>query len=100
MKEQEFNIESRLLAQFILKRFDEKIGKSTPSRGVREKDWYVVKKANMPSVLVELAFVTNVDDAKLLTDTSYVKNFSEALYKGIADFIKVYEQPGGFSIIE
>ncbi|MDR0645105.1 MAG: N-acetylmuramoyl-L-alanine amidase [Treponema sp.] len=98
MKEEEFTIESRLLASSILKRFDEVIGKSSPSRGIKEEEWYVVKKANMPSVLVELGFITNASDAKLLTDSAYVKNFSNALFKGISDFIAVYEQPGGFSL--
>lgn len=97
MKEEEFTIESRLLASSILKRFDEVIGKSSPSRGIKEEEWYVVKKANMPSVLVELGFITNASDAKLLTDSVYVKNFSNALFKGISDFISNYEQPGGFN---
>ncbi|MDR0785825.1 MAG: N-acetylmuramoyl-L-alanine amidase [Treponema sp.] len=99
MKEEEFTIESRLLASAILKRFDEVIGKSSPSRGIKEEEWYVVKKANMPSVLVELGFITNASDAKLLTDSAYVKNFSNALFKGISDFIATYEQPGGFSVL-
>jgi N-acetylmuramoyl-L-alanine amidase len=100
MKEEEFTIESTMLANAILKRFDEIIGKSSLSRGIKEEEWYVVKKANMPSVLVELGFVTNSADAALLTDSAYLKNFSEALFRGISDFIAVYEQPGGFSIIE
>jgi N-acetylmuramoyl-L-alanine amidase len=97
MKEEEFTIESRLLATSILKRFDEVIGKSSPSRGIKEEEWYVVKKANMPSVLVELGFITNASDAKLLTDKTYIKNFSNALFKGISDFITNYEKPGGFN---
>jgi N-acetylmuramoyl-L-alanine amidase len=97
MKEEEFTVESLLLAESILKRFDEVIGKSSPSRGIKEEEWYVVKKANMPSVLVELGFITNAGDAKLLTDKTYMKNYSDALFKGISDFIANYEQPGGFS---
>jgi N-acetylmuramoyl-L-alanine amidase len=100
MKEEEFTIESKMLAKFILDRFHVVIGKSSPSRGIKEKDWYVVKKANMPSVLVELGFVTDSRDAKLLTDASYVGNYVEALFRGIADFIAAYERPGGFTIIE
>ncbi|MDR0411974.1 MAG: N-acetylmuramoyl-L-alanine amidase [Treponema sp.] len=98
MKEEEFTIESRLLASTILKRFDEVIGKSSPSRGIKEEEWYVVKKANMPSVLVELGFITNASDARLLTDSTYVKNYSNALFEGISDFVAIYEQPGGFSV--
>jgi N-acetylmuramoyl-L-alanine amidase len=100
MKEEEFTIESKMLAKFILDRFSAVIGKSSPSRGIKENDWYVVKKANMPSVLVELGFVTDSRDAKLLTDASYVGNYAEALFRGISDFIAIYEKPGGFSIIE
>jgi N-acetylmuramoyl-L-alanine amidase len=53
----------------------------------------------MPSVLVELGFVTNEADARLMINDSYLKNFSEAIYNGIKDFVTMFEQSGGFTTI-
>jgi N-acetylmuramoyl-L-alanine amidase len=100
MLEEEFTTESIMIAQSILKRFDETIGKAIPSRGIKPEEWFVVRNTRMPSVLVELGFVTNEADALLMTDDAYLKNFSEALYKGIVDFITLFEQTGGFIAIE
>jgi N-acetylmuramoyl-L-alanine amidase len=96
MLEEEFTTESIMMAQSILKRFDETMGNSIPSRGIKAEEWFVVRNVRMPSVLVELGFVTNEGDALLLSDENHLKNFSEALYKGIIDFITLFERSGGF----
>jgi N-acetylmuramoyl-L-alanine amidase len=97
MLEEEFTTESIMMAQSILKRFDQAIGVSMPSRGIKAEEWFVVRNVRMPSVLVELGFVTNETDALLLSDEGHLKNFSEALYKGIIDFITLFERSGGFT---
>jgi N-acetylmuramoyl-L-alanine amidase len=97
MLEEEFTTESIMMAQSILKRFDETIGRSIPSRGIKAEEWFVVRNVRMPSVLVELGFVTNEEDARLMSDENYLKSFSEALYKGITDFITLFERSGGFT---
>jgi N-acetylmuramoyl-L-alanine amidase len=50
----------------------------------------------MPAVLVELGFISNEGDAALLNDDEYLKKFSEAIYKGIANFVSTFERSGGF----
>jgi N-acetylmuramoyl-L-alanine amidase len=96
MLEEEFTTESIIMAQSIIKGIDETLGKSIPSRGIKAEEWFVVRNARMPSVLVELGFVTNQEDALLLTSDAHLRNFSEALYKGIVDFIAIFEGSGGF----
>jgi N-acetylmuramoyl-L-alanine amidase len=96
MMEEEFTTESIIIAQSIMKRFDESIGKLSPSRGIKAEQWFVVRNARMPSVLVELGFVTNLEDARLLSDRSYLMKLSEALYKGAVDFVGNFEKSGGF----
>jgi N-acetylmuramoyl-L-alanine amidase len=86
-----------MIAQSVLKRFDETLGGSLPSRGIKAEEWFVVRNTRMPSVLVELGFVTNEEDARLMSDETHLKNFSEALYKGISDFITLFERSGGFT---
>ena len=94
MMEEEFTTESLMIAQLIMKYFDQIIGKYGPSRGIKAEEWFVVRNARMPSVLVELGFVSNPEDAKLMSDPDYLKKLSEALYKGIVDFISIIEQSG------
>jgi N-acetylmuramoyl-L-alanine amidase len=96
MLEEEFTTESTRMARFILSRFEETLGGSIPSRGLKAENWYVVRNARMPSVLVELGFVTNPQDAALMADAAYLKKFSESLYKGIADFVSEFESSGGY----
>ncbi|MDR2149870.1 MAG: N-acetylmuramoyl-L-alanine amidase [Spirochaetaceae bacterium] len=100
MLEEEFTRESILMAESIIHRFDEILGKELPSRGIKAEDWFVVRNARMPSVLVELGFISNEQDLLLMTNPQYVQSFGEALYQGIADFIVKFEQHGGFITIE
>jgi N-acetylmuramoyl-L-alanine amidase len=99
MLEEEFTSESTIMARFILNRFTEILGDRIPSRGLKAEEWFVVRNARMPSVLVEMGFVTNQEDALLMSDEAYLKNLSEALYKGITDFVAVFERSGGFTAI-
>jgi N-acetylmuramoyl-L-alanine amidase len=97
MLEEEFTTESIIMAQSIMRGFNETLGQSVPSRGIKAEEWFVVRNARMPSVLVELGFVTNPEDALLLTSDTHLRNLSEALYKGIVDFIAIFERSGGFT---
>ena len=58
------------------------------------------KNAKMPSVLVELGFVTNKEDATLLTNPTYLNLFVQALYSGINDYIRSFESIGGAEVTE
>jgi N-acetylmuramoyl-L-alanine amidase len=99
MLEEEFTTESIMMAQFIMNHFKEQVGALLPSRGIKAEEWFVVRNARMPSVLVELGFVTNEEDARLMIDDIYLKNFSEAIYNGIRDFVTMFERSGGFTTI-
>ncbi|MDR2551787.1 MAG: N-acetylmuramoyl-L-alanine amidase [Treponema sp.] len=97
MLEEEFTSESTRIGLFILSRFKESLGGRIPSRGLKAENWYVVRNARMPAILVELGFVTNPSDAALMADPGYLKVFAEALYKGIVDFVAEFEQSGGYT---
>jgi N-acetylmuramoyl-L-alanine amidase len=100
MLEEEFTTESVIMAQLIMNQLKENVGALIPSRGIKEEEWFVVRNARMPSVLVELGFVTNETDALLMTEESYLQKLSRALYKGITQFVAMFERSGGFTTIE
>ncbi len=99
MLEEEFTTESIMIARSIMARLDQTIGGQSPSRGIKAEEWFVVRNARMPSVLVELGFVTNPEDARMLSDPLHLRKLSEALYSGTVDFVTAFERSGGFTAI-
>ncbi|MDR2601053.1 MAG: N-acetylmuramoyl-L-alanine amidase [Spirochaetaceae bacterium] len=91
MLEEEFTTESIEMARAIDENFKKDFSSLMPSRGLKAEEWYVVRKARMPSVLVELGFVTNPEDAKLLLDGAYLNKMADSIYKGIEDFVIKFE---------
>ncbi len=93
MLEEEYTIESILLAKHILDSMVESVGSLSENRGLKEETWFVVRKAKMPSVLVEVGFITNEEEAKLLNQPAYLQKIAQAIYNGIIRFIGTIEQP-------
>jgi N-acetylmuramoyl-L-alanine amidase len=96
LTEEGITTESTRLGGSILNSFDTVVGRSMPSRGLKAEEWFVVRHSRMPAVLVELGFVTNRDDAVLMTSDTGLNKLTEALYKGIMDFVDEFERSGGF----
>ena len=63
------------------------LDKNAKDRGVKCKDWTVIQKASMPSVLVEYAFYTNLDDLKILKNNR--SELVEATVKAICQYFGV-----------
>ena len=91
MMEEEFSTESILIAKNISDGLDAQIGKESKNRGLKEKEWYVVRNAKMPSVLIELGFVTNPEEAKRLNTPSYLQKCAQGIYNGLTAFISRFE---------
>jgi len=51
--------------------------------GVKQAPFMVLIGATMPSILAEISFVTNPQEAALLHDTTYRQQIAEALFNGI-----------------
>lgn len=95
MLEEEFTTESVIMARNMLHYFDLFFKGKTKSRGLKAAEWFVVRNAKMPSVLVELGFLTNEQDARLFLDESHLQRFAEALYSAISDYVRSFEQTTG-----
>ncbi|MDA3950504.1 MAG: N-acetylmuramoyl-L-alanine amidase [Spirochaeta sp.] len=94
MREEEITIESILLARNVLAGIEARVGDRSPNRGLREESWYVVRNAKMPSVLVEVGFVTNAEEAANLRNTAYLQEITEGIYTGVNNFVRSYEELG------
>lgn len=62
------------------------------NRGVKQANFYVLRGAFMPAVLLELGFLTNKKEEKKLINTAYQDKLINALYQGIKDFKYQYDQ--------
>ena len=56
------------------------------NRGVREAPFLVLSRAAMPAVLVELAYLSNVEDRTLLSSQDFQLTLAKALASGIKKF--------------
>lgn len=56
------------------------------NRGVKEAQFYVTRNMIIPSVLVELGFISNSEDRKKLIDDKYVEIYAQSIYNGIVDY--------------
>ncbi len=97
MLDAEYTLESVLLAKEIELGLDEQVGSMTRDRGLKEEKWFVVRKSKMPSVLIELGFVTNNEEALRLNDPDYLQHLAIGIYNGIENFIIKYESSKGFT---
>jgi N-acetylmuramoyl-L-alanine amidase len=55
-------------------------------RGVKKAPFVVLIGANMPSILAEISFVTNPEDAEQLERPEYRERVAESLYGGVARY--------------
>ena len=59
-----------------------------PNRGVEGAPFMVLHRTDMPSVLVEVGFLSNLAEEKLLRKRAYQNALAEGLFHGIRDFLQ------------
>jgi N-acetylmuramoyl-L-alanine amidase len=57
-------------------------------KGVKQAPFYVLLGAQMPSILIETAFISNSRECKRLVNVKYQDRMSAAIVKGIRNYIK------------
>ena len=58
-------------------------GAPTENRGIRRRAFWVLRKTNIPSVLVECGFLTNPYEADLIQTASYREKLAQEIARGI-----------------
>ncbi len=82
--------ESREFASDVEKNLYDGLNKGNPGlrdRGVKKAPFVVLIGANMPSILAEISFLTNPDDAEELHQPAYRQRIAESLYRGVSHYI-------------
>lgn len=90
MVQNEFLKESQNLAGLIQDKLEKDL--PIPNRGVDQAGFFVLNKAYMPAVLVETAFITNPNEAKLLKKDSVQEKVALAIAEAVAQFKQKYER--------
>lgn len=58
----------------------------TSDRGIRSANFYVVKRNPLPSVLIEMGFVSNPEEERHLSDSEYQQDLLEGIVQGLANY--------------
>jgi N-acetylmuramoyl-L-alanine amidase len=95
MLEEEFTTESIMLARSVTNGLQAEIGADSPNRGIRADEWFVVRNARMPSILIETGFVTNPEEGRLLASSDYLARVADGVYNGLVDFVGYFENMRG-----
>ena len=61
-------------------------------RRVREAPFYVLMGAKMPSILVEIGYITNATEAKRLTSKTYLDALADGLVQGVISYKRQIER--------
>ena len=65
------------------------------SRGVKQANLHVLRENAMPSVLIEMGFVSNPEEALYISSYKGQKEISESIYNAIVKYKNVIERKGG-----
>ena len=84
------NDSSRLAGrvQENLYKTSKKTNRNVKNLGVKEGPFYVLHGADMPSILVEVGFLTNPKEAKMLAKPEYLYKLASSIAEGIHKYMK------------
>lgn len=81
--------QSLIMAEAVQNEF--KNGPIKHNRGVKQAPFLVLWKCTMPSILVELGFLSNPNDYKALTSKSSQVQFAQGIFKAFEAYKKQYD---------
>lgn len=69
-----------------------------PDRGVHQAGYLVLWKSTMPSILVELGFISNDAECKYLISQKGVEEMSQSLYKAFKEYLDYHNKLKGKAV--
>lgn len=85
---------SHAVAQHVFASLDS-LGK-THKRHVEHANFMVLKSPDVPSILVETAFISNPDEERRLNDPAWQRRIARAITDGVQDYFYMSPPPGTF----
>lgn len=92
IQQEAFQENSILLADNIDQQFRKRAGRK--SRGVKQSSLWVLWSTSMPSVLIELGYLTNPKEEKDLGNKEVQDYLASAIYRAIRDYFEYLESTG------
>jgi|GEM_PF-802347 N-acetylmuramoyl-L-alanine amidase len=86
---------SNYLAKLIFESFKNKNSIISPNK-ISGAPFYVIAYSEMPSVLIELGYLTNPNDSKNILSTKFINDFINSVVEAISFFINKYNITKGF----
>ena len=79
-------VASRKLANAVLTRVIRRT--AAHSRGIKKADFMVIRDTQMPAVLVEGGFISNLQERSRLRDPAYIEKIARGIVEGIDHYFK------------
>ena len=87
--QQEYLNQSLQLAANVQEQFSKRVGRN--DRGVQQAGFLVLWKTAMPSILIELGFISNAAEERFLVSETGQTYMASAIYRAFRDFKESYE---------
>jgi len=84
MAQTEYLTESSRLAEMIQQELNKELNIS--NRGIKQAPFRVLTGATMPAVLVEVGFINNAEEEKMMADAEYQTKIAAAIFRSIQKF--------------
>ncbi len=79
------SVESKKLAEAIQREFNRYL--ENPGRAAKQVDYYANRMTKMPSAIIEIGFISNPGEEKLMLDPVYQNRIAWSIYAGIARYL-------------
>lgn len=94
LRDSEITLESIELARLVLKSINSGLEPKFENRGLKENEWYVVRNAKMPAILIELGFVSNSKEGYFLMQKQYQTRLAQTIANGIKEYMELFDVSG------
>ncbi|MCS7307387.1 MAG: N-acetylmuramoyl-L-alanine amidase [Aquificaceae bacterium] len=78
--------ESLVFGKSLAKSIRKELGRDVHFRGIQRAGFAVLKTPGIPSLLVEVGFMTNPQEAVMMSDASFQEEFARAVYLAIVEY--------------
>ena len=83
--------QSLTISSYVQNQFKNRVGRK--DRGVKQAGFLVLRKTTMPSILVELGFLTHAPEEDFLNSENGKSYMSSAIFRGFKEYKEMVEDP-------